>query len=154
MQKGGDNLSWRGYLAAVMSIGKLALRISSVAALACVLAACSRAQPPAKPKPAPPPPAAAPKPAEPPKPPPPPPPEPRLVVEGNGIRIVEAVDGRVILKTTLLWNEAIDTTYDNCDYYRKAVPVLQRQIAPDRAKFLDGVCIPEKPKAKKAKKKT
>ena len=76
---------------------------------------------------------------------------PRQAVEGDGITITETADGRVILKTTAIWNEAMNTTYDTCDYYRNAVPVLRRQIAKDGAKLLDSVCAKSKPE--KAKKK-
>ena len=38
----------------------------------------------------------------------------------------------------------METIYDNCDYYRNAVPVLRRQIAKDRAKLLDQVCVKSK----------
>ena len=57
----------------------------------------------------------------------------------------------MILKTTAIWNEPMETTYDTCDYYRNAVPVLRRQIAKDRAKLLDSVCAKSKPEKTKKK---
>ena len=110
------------------------------------------APPPAAPAPAPAAPAAEPTP-EPPKAPPPitaldlPP---HQVVEGEGIKITEISDGSVNIKTTTLWNEEMDTTYQNCDYFRGALPVLKRQIAKDRAKLLDKVCTKTKKAAPKA----
>jgi hypothetical protein len=71
---------------------------------------------------------------------------PRKVVEGDGITITETADGSVILKTTSLWNESFDTTYQTCDYYRGAVPVLKHQLRKDRAKLLDQACIKDKKK--------
>jgi hypothetical protein len=74
---------------------------------------------------------------------------PLKVVQGDGITITEIVDGSVNLKTTTLWNEAFDTTYQTCDYYRGAIPVLKRQIAKERAKLLDQACVKDKTKKKK-----
>ena len=112
------------------------------------------------PKPAPaapaPPPAAAKPPAEPPAPAAPEPSPitaatlpPKQVVSGDDVTITQLVDGSVNLKTTTLWNEAIDTTYQSCDYYRDAIPVLKRQLTKERGKLLDKVCL--KTTAKKAK---
>ena len=70
---------------------------------------------------------------------------PRKVVTGEGISITEASDGRVILKTTALWGEAIDTTYADCGYYGGAVPVLATQLAPERARLLKQVCAKPRP---------
>jgi hypothetical protein len=74
---------------------------------------------------------------------------PHQVVEGEGITITEISDGSVNIKTTTLWNEPMDTTYQNCDYFRGAVPVLKQQIAKDRAKQLDKVCTKTKKAAAK-----
>ena len=65
---------------------------------------------------------------------------PRRQASGEGITITETADGRVIVKTTSLWNEPIDTTYASCEYYRGAVPVLERQLSKERAKLLTRVC--------------
>jgi hypothetical protein len=62
-------------------------------------------------------------------------------VEGEGIVIEEQESGQVSLRTTSLWNEPIQSTYDDCTYYRNAIPVLQRQLAPERAKLLTQVCV-------------
>src|SRR5450755_4780054 len=53
---------------------------------------------------------------------------PKRIERGDGITITETTDGRLIVKSTTLWNEALDTTYASCDYYRGAVPVLKRQL--------------------------
>jgi hypothetical protein len=76
-------------------------------------------------------------------------PPPRKVVQGEGITITETASGSVKLKTTALWNEAFDITYQDCTYYLGAVPVLKRQILPERAKLLEQICVPDK-KGKKA----
>jgi hypothetical protein len=65
---------------------------------------------------------------------------PRKSVKGEGISIIETSDGRVILKTTATWGEAIDTTYSDCSFYLAAVPVLRGQLSPARAKLLPRVC--------------
>jgi hypothetical protein len=66
---------------------------------------------------------------------------PRRSATGEGISITETADGRVIIKTTSLWNEPINTTYTSCEYYRGAVPVLKRQLSEERAKLLTRVCM-------------
>jgi hypothetical protein len=160
MPKSGDNSSRCGYAAGVMSASKLAVRIAVLGALALALGACARGcgeKPVAVKAPPPPPPPPPPAP-EPPKPPPPTSADdlpPLKTVEGDGISIALAADGRVKLKTTALWNEPLEQVYDDCDYYLKALPVLRRQVSKDRAKLLDAMCVPEKakPKPSKAKKK-
>ena len=62
------------------------------------------------------------------------------MIQGDGITITETGGGEVVLKTTSLWNENIDTTYASCDYYKGAIPVLKRQLREDRAKLLASVC--------------
>jgi len=105
----------------------------------------------------------APKPAAPPPaPPPPPPPKPvsaddlpaRESVGGDGIKVTLTADGLVKLETTSLWNASLDTIYDNCDYYRNALPVIRKQVSEERAKVLDKVCVPPEPPKSKAKPKT
>jgi hypothetical protein len=142
-----------------MRARKLLAVLATMFALACSGSPESKSDAPpapaAAPAPAPaqpPPPAAEPAP-EPPQAPPPvtaldlPP---LQVVEGDGIKITEISDGSVNIKTTTLWNEAMDTTYQNCDYFRGAVPVLKQQIAKDRAKLLDKVCTKTKKAAPRA----
>jgi hypothetical protein len=73
---------------------------------------------------------------------------PQKQVQGEGIAITQLVDGSVHLKTTTQWNEALDTTYQSCDYYRSAIPVLRRQLTAERAKLLDQVCVEPKAKPK------
>ncbi|HEX7479163.1 MAG TPA: hypothetical protein VF331_15260 [Polyangiales bacterium] len=65
---------------------------------------------------------------------------PRKSVKGEGISIIETSDGRVVLKTTARWGEAIDTIYTDCSFYTAAVPVLKRQLSAARAKLLTRVC--------------
>jgi hypothetical protein len=69
---------------------------------------------------------------------------PRQVVQGDGITITELGSGEVVLKTTSLWNETIETTYASCDYYKGAIAVLKRQLREDRAKLLPTVCAGKK----------
>ena len=69
---------------------------------------------------------------------------PRQVVHGDGITITETGSGEVVLKTTSLWNEDIDTTYASCEYYKGALAVLKRQLREDRAKLLPTVCAAKK----------
>ena len=82
-----------------------------------------------------------------PPPPPPPPPvsaddlPPRQRVEADGITLTELVDGRVRVHSTFVWNEALDQTYDNCEFYRGAIPVLTGQLAPERVKHLAEICV-------------
>ena len=102
----------------------------------------------------------APKPAAAPAPPPPPPKPvtaddlpPVASEQGEGIEIALAPDGRVKLKTNSLWNAPLDAVYDNCDYYRKALPVIREQVSADRAKVLDKMCVPPEPPKAKAKTK-
>jgi len=64
---------------------------------------------------------------------------------GNDISIQQLADGRVTLKTTTLWGAPVDTTYENCTFYRSALPVLKRQLSEDRGRVLDGICV-EPPK--------
>ena len=86
-------------------------------------------------------------PAAPPPPPAPPPAPvsaddlpPRLRVEADGIALTEHVDGRIRVKTTAVWGEALEQTFDNCDFYRGAIPTLERQLAPERIKHLSEMC--------------
>ena len=62
-------------------------------------------------------------------------------VKGDGITITETADGQVILKTTSRWNDVLETTYQDCTYYRNAVPVLANQVSEERAKLLGQICV-------------
>jgi hypothetical protein len=66
-------------------------------------------------------------------------------VKGDGIQITETSDGRVQLRTTTRWGEALDTTYSDCTFYLAAIPVLRDQLSPARAKLLSRVCAPAAP---------
>jgi hypothetical protein len=131
---------------------RLQISITFVAvSCACACSPCEAKPPP--PKPAQVAEAPAPKPPE-----PPPAPvsadtlPPQKVVTADGISITETADGRVHLQTTAIWNEPIDSTYDDCEYYRRALPVLHRQVTKDRAALLDQACMV--PKAATTKGKT
>jgi hypothetical protein len=135
-------------------------RLIIIAALSCAMLGCSRTK--SEPKPATPS-ALAPAPAQPPPPPPPPKPaEPVLVdslpplrvVNGDGITLTETVDHRIKVQTTALWNEPIVTTFDDCDYFRRAIPILQRQMTKERGKLLETMCVVEKKTAGKSASKT
>jgi hypothetical protein len=125
-----------------------------VAVLTGTLLACSHAQPEAGPEPA----EAPPAPTEPTAPAPEPPKPvvveelpPLRVVKGDGITLTETAGHRIHLQTTALWNEPIDTTYDDCEYFRNAIPVLSRQMTAERAKLLPDMCpAPEKKPAGKS----
>jgi hypothetical protein len=65
---------------------------------------------------------------------------PKQVVKADGITITVLTDGRIALHTTSQWNEPLDQTFASCDYYRNAIPVLERQLVPERAKLLGKVC--------------
>jgi len=73
---------------------------------------------------------------------------PRMQQKGDGISVTEYVDGRVNLTSTLEWNEAFNTTFDNCVYFRHALPVLKRQLSAERFKVLEGMCVPTPEQAK------
>ena len=123
----------------------------TLSALACALS-CSCSRHAATPAAAPPAPAkAALAPAKPPEPPAAPavsvpPVTPVQVAQAEGITLTENSDGSVVLKTTSIWNDVLDTTYQTCDYYRGAMPVLKRQLSKDRIKLLDRVCVKRKKK--------
>ena len=73
---------------------------------------------------------------------------PRQQQKGDGISVTEYVDGRVNLTSTLEWNEAFSTTFDNCVYFRHALPVFKRQLSAERFKVLEGMCVPTPEQAK------
>lgn len=58
-----------------------------------------------------------------------PPSEPRKTASGDGITITEAMDGTVTIESSSRWNEPIETTYENCEYYRNAIPVSKKQLS-------------------------
>jgi hypothetical protein len=121
------------------------------ASCVCACSPCERKPPPPKPAQV----AEAPAP-KPPEPPPAPPVSadtlpPQKVVTADGISITETADGRVHLQTTAIWDEPIDSTYDNCEYYRHALPVLHRQVTKDRAALLDQACVEPKAATTKGK---
>ena len=64
----------------------------------------------------------------------------RHSASGEGLSVIENSDGTVILKGKSTFNEALDTTYENCDFFTKAIPVLKRQLTEQQAKLLGEVC--------------
>src|SRR5262245_1977740 len=71
--------------------------------------------------------------------------EPRKVVKADGFSLTEQADGQVRIDTTDLWNGKLATTYADCGYFEKAVPVLERQLTPERGSKLREVCFHKKP---------
>ena len=69
---------------------------------------------------------------------------PRKVVKADGFNLTEHADGQVRIETTDLWNQKLETTYADCDYFEKAVPVLERQLTPERGSKLKQVCFHKK----------
>lgn len=67
--------------------------------------------------------------------------KPRKVVNAKGIEITETSDGRVLLKATTTWGEAIDTVYTDCSYFTAAIPVLRGQLPAAQAKLLPRACV-------------
>jgi hypothetical protein len=65
---------------------------------------------------------------------------PRALVNADGITLTETASGTVVVKTTTLWNAPLETTYENCDYYVRAIPVMERQVDPKRAAHFKEVC--------------
>ena len=69
---------------------------------------------------------------------------PRKVVKADGFALIEHADGQVRIETIDLWNQKLETTYADCDYFEKAVPVLERQLTPERGAKLKQVCFHKK----------
>jgi hypothetical protein len=64
----------------------------------------------------------------------------KFKIDADGITLVEATSGAVVVKTTTLWNAPLEVTYESCDYYVRAVPVMERQVDPKRAAHFKEVC--------------
>ena len=117
----------------------------AVALLAGVALSCSRSQPTESSKAgpsaaAPPPIASAPAAPASAAPAPEPAPSAKHSVSGPDISIVEATDGTVIFKAKSTFNDVLDTTYENCTFFTKAIPVLKRQLSEEQSKLLPQVC--------------
>jgi hypothetical protein len=65
---------------------------------------------------------------------------PKVSVNADGISLTETAGGAVVVKTTTLWNAPLEVTYENCDYYLRAIPVMERQVAPERGGHFKEVC--------------
>ena len=65
----------------------------------------------------------------------------RQVVQGDNITITEHEAGQVSVQGIDQWKEKVDTTYSDCDYFRRAIPVMERQFGKDRAPLLHKVCV-------------
>lgn len=57
--------------------------------------------------------------------------------------VVEMLDGGTIqLRGTDRWGARLDTTYENIEFLRNALPVLERSLTPEQASRLRGVITP------------
>ena len=65
---------------------------------------------------------------------------PRQVVQVPGLRITRLSNGEVEMVGTDIWGGAINTTYQDCTYYRNALPVVRRSLPPAQAAVLTRVC--------------
>lgn len=63
---------------------------------------------------------------------------------GTGIEVSELANGKVIVKSTTVWNQPIDLLYENCDFYLKAIPTISHQVDPACAQTLASACGHEK----------
>src|SRR5678815_3500349 len=52
----------------------------------------------------------------------------KVKIDADGITLVEAKSGSVVVKTTTLWNAPLEVTYESCEYYLRAIPVMERQV--------------------------
>jgi hypothetical protein len=69
----------------------------------------------------------------------------KKVVKADGFSLTEYADGQVRIETTDLWNQKLETTYADCEYFTRAIPVLERQLTPERGSKLKQVCTGNKP---------
>jgi len=65
----------------------------------------------------------------------------KQVVRGDNITITEHEAGQVSVQGIDQWKEKVDTTYSDCDYFRRAIPVMERQFGKERAPLLQKVCV-------------
>jgi hypothetical protein len=63
------------------------------------------------------------------------------VVQGDNLTITEHEAGQVSVQGIDQWKEKVDTTYSDCDYFRRAIPVMERQFGKERAQLLRKVCV-------------
>jgi hypothetical protein len=75
----------------------------------------------------------------------PPPPVPtdvpaKVKVDADGITLIETTTGSIVVKTTTLWNAPLEVTYESCEYYLRAIPVMERQVDPKRGAHFKEVC--------------
>jgi len=63
------------------------------------------------------------------------------VVQGDNLTITEHEAGQVSVQGIDQWKEKVDTTYSDCDYFRRAIPVMERQFGKERAPLLRKVCV-------------
>ena len=64
----------------------------------------------------------------------------RVDVHGIGVAILE--DGAIQLTGTDRWGSPLDTTYENIDFMRNALPVLERSVTPEQAASLRSLIAP------------
>ena len=76
-------------------------------------------------------------PVVPPAPPPPAPVDARH--DAHGIGVVFETSGRVVVTGQNRWGRSLDATYASADYFRRAMPVLERSVTPEQAAALRAI---------------
>jgi hypothetical protein len=104
------------------------VRCGLTIASALLLAGCQRSERASQPASAPTPAAPAAPIAQPPK------PGDRFDVHGLTVQFLEG--GFVELRGRDRWGQPLDTTYESVDFFRKALPVLERSVSAEQAKGL------------------
>lgn len=69
-------------------------------------------------------------------------PKPGDIVDAHGITVKFLDGGALELVGKDQWGAAFDTTYENIDFVRKALPVLDRSVTPDQAAALHALLAP------------
>jgi hypothetical protein len=69
----------------------------------------------------------------------------RIVVDGIGLELFENGELRLIGKDR--WGKPLDTTYENIEFLRKALPVLERSLMPIQAAKLRALVDTDAPQS-------
>lgn len=64
------------------------------------------------------------------------------MVDVHGITVKFLDGGAIELAGKDQWGTAFDTTYENADFVRKALPVLERSVTPEQATGLRALLVP------------
>jgi hypothetical protein len=64
----------------------------------------------------------------------------RRVEARPGMQAAVQRDGTVRLRGTDVWGNAVDTSYESCTFYVRALPVLRRTVTPAQMVALSRVC--------------